>query len=195
MTREEQQKLSLVELENALETALEQHKLEVEKLMTPEQVTAAEEEIIKELQDNDKYFEQLKYSLPDGVEFDGKHYSKNDVAQKIIYFLNKNEVKWELTLGLYQLVKMWKNKSLNEIEYKSYDSTLRCLNQTQYKGFQEWQDILAVNEYLSACHEVYTIDTSYLYAMSDKHNAIMNRVKELDPEAIPDQPMAVEQQC
>ena len=181
MTREEQQKLSLVELENALETALEQHKLEVEKLMTPEQVTAAEEEIIKELQDNDKYFEQLKYSLPDGVEFDDKHYSKNDVAQKIIYFLNKNEVKWELTLGLYQLVKMWKNKNLDEIEYKSYDSTLRCLNQTQYKGFQEWQDILIINEYMAQNHERYSKDTAYLWYLSSKHNNIIDRMRLVTP--------------
>ena len=49
----------------------------------------------------------VEYELPERVEYGGKKYSKNDIAAMVIYFLNKLEVKWEQTLGLYQLVSMW----------------------------------------------------------------------------------------
>ena len=181
MKREELEGLSYQEYELKLEEALNAHSEEVSKLMTEEEVLDAEKAIIEELKANDEYFETIKYTLPNGVDFDGKHYSKNDVANKIIYFLNKVECKWEVTLGMYQLVQMWKNKDLTEIEYKSYDSTLRCLNQVQFKGYQEWQDILTINEYMSQCHEQYSRDTAWLWYLSSKHNNVINRMELVKP--------------
>ena len=56
----------------------------------------------------------VEYELPERVEYGGKKYSKKDIAAKVIYFLNKLEVKWEQTLGLYQLVSMWKSEDFVE---------------------------------------------------------------------------------
>jgi hypothetical protein len=123
----------------------------------------------------------VEYELPERVEYGGKKYSKKDIAAKVIYFLNKLEVKWEQTLGLYQLVTMWKSEDFARIPYGAYDSTLRCLNQVTFKGMDDWTGILAVNEYLSQCHNEYSLDTGMLLYFSECHNIVMNRMKELDP--------------
>ena len=123
----------------------------------------------------------VAYELPAGTEYDGKKYSKNDIAGKIIYFLNKIEVKWEHTLGGYQLVQAWRNENFDKIPYGTYDSTLRSLNTVTFKGQSEWQDILAVNAYLATCHNEYSLDTGMLVYLHECHNIIMNRMKELNP--------------
>lgn len=134
----------------------------------------------------DKIQERLdtvKYTLSTQVEYDGKKYSKKDIATKIVYFLNKMEVKWEHTLGLYELVSMWRSEDFKEIPYGVYDSTLRSLNTVTFKGYQEWQDILAINAYLAQNHNEYSLDTGMLVYVSNMHNLLLNRIKELDPQA------------
>lgn len=175
------------EIQEILDAESTLFKEELSGIDSVETLMKMEVDIIEEMKEYDKYLDEVVYPVVDQVEYDGKKYSKNDIAGCIIYFLNKSEVEWSYTLGLYQLVTLWKNKDLQNIKYKEYDSTLRTLNTIKFKGYQEWQDILAINEYLSTCHKFYTTDTAWLYFLSDKHNAIMNRIKEIDkePEAEP----------
>ena len=125
----------------------------------------------------------VEYDLAESIEYDGKKYSKKDVVAKLVYFINKLEVKWEQTLGLYQLLTMWKRDDFKKVPYRVYDSTLRCLNQVTFKGLSEWTDILVLNEYLSKCHNEYSLDTGMLVYLSECHNVLMNRMKELNPDA------------
>jgi hypothetical protein len=99
------------------------------------------------------------------------------------------EVKWSYTLGLKQLVDMWKSEDFKEINYRVYDTTLRTLDQVSYKGYSEWNDILIINEYLSGCHNDYSLDTGMLVYLSEMHNLVMNRMKAIDPtiDNVPDQ--------
>ena len=161
-----------------------------------EELMNMEIELLDEMKEYDGHLDSVEYELPEQIEMDGQTYSKNDIANQIIYFLNKSEVEFQYTLGMYQLVTLWKNKSMKTIKYKEYDSTLRCLNTVKFKGYNEWKDILAVNEYMTACHQGYSTDTAWMYFLSDKHNSIMNRIKELDPEQVPEAcgPM-MEQEC
>lgn len=139
-----------------------------------------EQAVIKEQQEVDKYIGQVKYQLPKEVVFDGEKRSLARIAGDIIYFLNKKEVEWQYTNGLYELVKFWKGNNPTTISYGAYDSTLRLLNQVQYKGFEEWRNILAINEYMKVAHEQYSKDTSWVYFEAEKHNAILDRMKQLD---------------
>lgn len=139
-----------------------------------------EKQVITEQDEVSEYLKDLKYELPKDVVFDGTKFTVKEIATKIIYFLNKKEVEWKYTLGLYQLVKFWKQENPTEIVYGAYDSTLRLLNQVPFKGFQEWRDILAINEYLKNAHERYSKDTSWVLFCSEKHNALMDRMKQLD---------------
>lgn len=165
------------EIEEILQNELDAFKETVDKISDPEELLKLEEEIIEEFKEYDEYISNLEYELPNSCEYDNQKFTKNQIAIKIIYFLNKSEVEWSYTLGMYQLVQLWKQADLSKIAYKAYDSTLRCLNQVKFKGFEEWRDILAINEYMSACHENYSKDASWMHFLSSKHNIVMDRAK------------------
>lgn len=152
-------------------------------LETLEACAEEEQKLMKQMDEVDKRLNAVTYALPESIEFENKHYSRKDIISKVVYFLNKIEVKWEHTLGMYQLVALWKGDNFTEIPYRAYDSTLRCLNQVTFKGFSEWTDILAVNEYLSVAHNEYSLDTGMLIFYSECHNALMDRMKALNPQA------------
>ena len=137
-----------------------------------------EKEIIEA---QDKYSETLNsivYKLPDNVKFEGNEIDRVVVAQYISEFINRSEVDWSYTLGLYQLYNMWTN-DIKEIGYKPFDSTLRILNQLKFKGKTDWEKILIINEYLSGLHNAYTKDTYLFVYFSELHNMILS---ELQPE-------------
>ena len=171
------------EMAAALQADLVVYSEEVEKLATVDDCAAEEQVLMASMDEVQVRLDTVAYELPKDVVYDGEKYTKKDVAAKIIYFLNKIECKYEQTLGLYQLVRLWKGQDFNAIPYRVYDSTLRCLNTVSFKGMSEWTDILVVNEYLSKCHNEYSLDTGMLVYLSEMHNLVMNRMKALDPKS------------
>lgn len=171
----ELKKKTYKEVAEELEAALNEFKNEVSQVNDTEVLKKMEEDLMEEQKKADAYIKTVKYTLPDSAEFDGEKHTKNDIAKLIVGFLNRSEVDWSYTLGLYQIVKIWKMKELKEIDYGAYDSTLRLLNNLKFKGYSDWHDILAINEYMKECHEPYSIDTSYLIFLNQKHQAIMDR--------------------
>ena len=169
------------EMLTAMEADLVLYKETVAGFTTMDECNAEEQVLMASLDEVKAHLDEVKYELPSHAEYDGKKYTKKDIAAKIIYMLNKLEVKWENTLGLYQLVTMWRSEDFAQIPYHVYDSTLRCLNQVTFKGYQEWTDILIVNAYLAKCHNEYSLDTGMIGYLSECHNTVMNRMKELDP--------------
>lgn len=152
----------------------------VNSIDSVEELNKMEESIMKEQDDINSYLKTVQYELPNGVDFDDEHYTVKEIANKVIYFVNKKEVEWKYTLGLYQLIKFWKTNNPSVIDYGVYDSTLRILNQISFQGFSEWRDILACNEYFKSAHESYSKDTSWLIFVSEKHNVILDRMKVLE---------------
>lgn len=171
------------EMAAALQADLVMYAEQVAGFSTLEECEAEEQVIMASMDEVQAHLDTVEYELPDSAIYDDKKYSKKDIVSKVVYFLNKIECKWEQTLGLYQLVKIWKGDNFSKINYRVYDSTLRCLNTVSFKGMQEWTDILAVNEYLSTCHNEYSLDTGMLVYLSEMHNTVMNRMKELEPSA------------
>ena len=168
------------ELLKAAEADLVLYKEKVKEFTTIDECLAEEQVLMASMDEVQAKLESVRYELPADVTYDAKHYTKKDVVAKIVYFLNKLEVKWEQTLGLYQLVKLWKGDDFKEIPYHVYDSTLRCLGQVPFKGYSEWTDILVVNEYLGRCHNEYSLDTGILLYLSECHNAVLTRQDELN---------------
>lgn len=177
MTKEFLSEHSLEECATRFDEELKEYKELVNTVDTVEKLEEMEREVLKEQDEVNDYLRTVQYQLPDKVEFDGESYTKRDIALKTVYFLNKKEVEWKYTLGLYQLVKFWKSENPTTIDYGVYDSTLRLLNQVSFKGFQEWRDILACNEYFKSAHEAYSKDTSWLIFESEKHNTLMDRMQ------------------
>ena len=171
------------ELATAAQADLVVYKERVSAFVTLDECLAEEQVLMASMDEVQERLKTVKYELPNEIEYDGRHYSKKDIVAKLVYFINKLEVKWEQTLGLYQLLTLWKGDDFKEIPYHVYDSTLRCLNQVSFKGLSEWTDILAVNEYLSRCHNEYSLDTGMLIYLSECHNAVVTRQDELNKAA------------
>lgn len=174
-TKEQKQETAL-EQAKRLQAEVDAYKKEIEEINDADALKEKEKEIIAEMDKFDEYIKSRTYPVPNGVDFEGEHYSRSDVAGEIIYFINKNEVQWQYTLGLYQLCRFWKNTSNEVITYGQLDSTLRILEQQKFRGFDEWRNILLVNEYMKALHEDYTKDLAVQIALSQKHNSILERM-------------------
>lgn len=177
MTRQDLNGRVYAEVENVLAAELDAYVKQVNEIMDVEPLMKLEEDLMKEAEEYDAYLNGVEYALPENTNFDGDHYSRNDVAKYILSALNKVEVEWSHTLGLFELYNLWRNKDFVKISQKAFDSTLRILNQVKYKGYTEWKEILVVNSYLSQCHNEYSLDTAWNILISEKHNAIMDRVK------------------
>ena len=163
------------EVAEELEKRLNEFKEEINKINDVETLNKAEEDLMKDQKAFDEYIKTVKYALPEAAEFDGERFTKNAVAKLVVEFLNRSEIDWQFTLGYFQVVKLWKTKDLTEVDYNTFDSTLRMLNNLKFKGHTDWRNILAVNEYMKGCHEPYSIDTSYNIFLAQKHQAIMDR--------------------
>lgn len=171
------------EMAAAIQAELIDYSTQVENLNTVEECETEEQVLMASMDEVQARLDTVEYDLPREVEYEGVKYTKKQIASKIIYFLNKLEVKWEQTLGLHQLVQLWKKEDFVKIPYRVYDSTLRCLNTVSFKGDSEWTDILATNEYLSTCHNEYSLDTGMLIYLSECHNLLLNRMKVVNPNA------------
>lgn len=177
MTKEFLAEHSLDECAKQFDLELEEFRKVVDEVNEVAKLEEMEKDLFKEQDETNEYLRTVQYELPAKVEFDGVSFTNKEVATKTIYFLNKKDVEWKYTLGLYQLVKFWKSENPTVITYGAYDSTLRLLNQVTFKGFQEWRDILACNEYFKSAHEAYSKDTSWMVFNSEKHNILVDRIQ------------------
>lgn len=152
--------------------------------MDMEQLNSKEAELVTAMTEYDNYLNTVMYGLPREIEFDSKRFSRRDIADRVVEFVNRMEVDWQYTLGMYQMVKLWRVIG-DEIGYKEYDSTLRVLGQVKYKGVNDWENILAVNEFLTAPQEQYSRDNIYTAYMAELHNAVINQMNKLSQ--VPDE--------
>lgn len=178
VVRKDLENMGIPALQELLENDLAAYKAVVET-MSVEEAKTAEQELIKAMEEYDKYLTETMYELPQSVAFDDKNYSRNRVGEMICYFIEKQEVDWQYTLGLYQMSKLWRGIG-SQVGYKEYDSTLRVLGQIKYKGSSEWRDIMIVNEFLRNAHDEYTIDTSYMIYLSKLHNELIDKIQPSD---------------
>lgn len=167
----------------AMQNDLAQYQEQVNGFTTEEECEAEEQVLMASMDEVQTRLATVSYVLPTSITYEDKTYTKKEVANKIIYFLNKVEVKWEHTLGMHQLVSLWKRDDLQDIQYGAYDSTLRTLNTVSFKGNSEWLDILVINEFFRSTHNEYSLDTGMLVYLHECHNTLMNKMKELNPDA------------
>lgn len=165
-----------LEFAQRLQNELDEYKKQVSEIKDIEELNRLESECQEALKEYDDYIKTVTYTLPANVVFDGKKYKKSEIAKAIVYFINKIEVKWDYTLGLYELTKLWKTGDPESLTFGQMDSTLRCLDQVMFRGSNEWADILAINEYFKANHEEFSIDTATHIYLAQRHNAVLERI-------------------
>lgn len=170
------------EMGDRLQKEADEHKKKMEEITSIEELDKLEEEVLKDLEEFDKYIKQKRYKLPTSVNFDGAIYSKQQVGDRIARALNKKEVTWQYSLGLYQLHKLWSNiRQFATIPYDAYDSTVRILGDISFKGFTEWRDILIINEFFVAPNKEFYKDSTMLIYYSTIHSQILERKQMLSP--------------
>ena len=147
------------------------------KEKTLEELEKMEEEIIKVSEETDKELAEAKFSLPT------KNYK--EVAEAIRYFLNKQSVQWQYTLGMVTMYEFWNpEKKPKDVPYPTFDQSLRSLGNLQFEGYDEWKKVLLINDYFQCNHEKYATLTDKIYSNAEKHTYIvdeMNLRKPIEP--------------
>lgn len=157
-----------------LQKKFEEFKEEVAQVNSQEKLDEMEKVILADLQELDDHIRTLEYDVPASCEYDGKTYKRSEVAAKIIYYINKQEVDWQYCDGLFQLCKVWRNMT-DRVRYGVLDSTLRILGQSKSKGESEWRDTAIINAFVQSMDASYSKDLSVQYYLSKKHSEIMAR--------------------
>lgn len=168
-----------------LQNQLDEFKKKLDDITDEEELKQLEADIIKEYEENDEHLKTVEYALQDGVKYDKKTYLKATVAKYICDMLNKLEIGWQMTLGMYQMYQLWQSVP-EKLTYYELDSTLRTLDQLKFKGFQEWTKILVINEYFKYNHTEYSKDMAQMVFIANKHNAILDRIKLVTKTDIPE---------
>lgn len=174
------------EIQEMMEADLQVFATDVNEL-GEEDLLNKEEELIAVMKANDEYLKTVSYQIPTDCEFDNTYYVADTVGKQIAEIIELNEVEWSYTLGLYELSKFWRNKP-TDIQYHTYDSTVRILGGMKYKGREQWKKILIINKFLSTCHEDYVRDTAYMIYLSNLHNVVLDALKKFNPDVMGDEP-------
>lgn len=131
-----------------------------------EELEALEEELIKQADEADKACSEYEFDVPTA--------KYQEVARAIRYFLDKQTVQWQFTLGMKSLYDFWDTKRPAKLPYPILDTTLRNLGGLQFTGYDEWCKVLIINEYFESMREKYTELARKPYEIAGKHDAVMN---------------------
>lgn len=181
LEKAEKKSETALELAKRLEKEVAEYIKVVKSKQTDEELDEMEKELMAEWTEFDKYIKEREYVVPTSCVFEGKTYTKADVAGKIVYFISKSEQIFQYVYGLYELCKLWKSPTFEKISYGALDSTLRLLDQNKFRGMTEWRDILIVNEFMKPLHEDYSKDTTMQIARAQKHDAIVKQHDLINP--------------
>lgn len=160
-----------------------------------EDLKAAEAELMEQFKQNEEYLSQVEYELQNELDYDKQTVTRNELAKKVVGFLDTIEVPFQATLGLYQCIRFWETEGSSKtkkIPYGAYDSTLRMLGNLKFKGKEDCFNILVVNNWFATAHGAYLRDNIWTTYLSALHQAIMKSMEQLEkapvaePEAVPE---------
>lgn len=179
LTHEEISGMTMEEMQKAMMADVVTFTEYVDSKKDVQELKELEEKLMDVFKENDEYLSKISYTLPDETEYDEIKVSRTDLDRKIVYLLNKLEVEFRATLGVYQAIKFWKS-SVKEIPYNVFDSTLRLLGTLKFKGENECFDVIVINNWFTNAHEQYLRDNAYTQYLAAYHQAIMNAMEKLN---------------
>lgn len=145
-----------------------------------EKLHKLEEDIIKDIDANNERLAAVKYPLPEQTTFRGQVFTRAKASGFVADLLNAQEVGWQMTLGLFDVIDFWKKiasekSDTTEVPYQIYDATLRFLGQQKYRGYEMFKKVLVVSGLFADARDLYLSDLTYTYYLANKHNAIIER--------------------
>lgn len=190
--REELNELTNEEIQSKLEASVVMVTAEVNELHSVDEVKALEEKLMEDFKANDEYLSKVTYELAPEVEYDECTYKCGELVDKIISFINRMEVEFRATLGIYQTIRYWETKGTEPVAYAAFDSTLRMLGTLKYQGKRECRDILAVNNWFAGAHDRYVRDNVYTNYLASIHQALMTQMEAIQKNEVPNDSEPVE---
>lgn len=140
---------------------------------TKEELEQIEKDLIEKMDLNDNDVSKVLFDMP------SENYT--EAAEAIRYFLNKNKVQWQYTLGLITLYEFWMAESATKINYPTLDATLRNLGSMEFSGYDEWKKVVVVNDYFTPLRESYVKYTEKTYLLAQEHSAVLDAMKIFNP--------------
>lgn len=141
-----------------------------------------EQEIIDAADKEQDDLQNRKFKMPT------KNYK--EVAEYIRYFLNKQTIQWQYTVGYMTMYEFWNpEKAEKNILYPYLDGILRTLGGLNFTGYDEWKKVTVINEFFKPLHQEYYNITTGIYDNAERHNIIL---QEMDKHAGPEQKMITE---
>lgn len=133
---------------------------------TLQELQEIEKQIVAEADKIDKEISETTFDLPK------ENYET--VADAIKYFLNKQTVQWQYTLGMVGMYDFWDGKHQTKIPYAQLDSILRTLGGMQFTGYEEWAKVIAINKFFEGLREQYVEVTQKAYDVATRHQMLMD---------------------
>lgn len=136
--------------------------------MTVEELKELEQTIIKEADEVDKEIVSKNFDMPED--------NYPVVAEAVRYFLNKQQVQWQYTLGMVAMYDFWADERPATIPFPQLDSVLRALGSMQFTGYDEWARVIAINKYFEPLRNEYAEITERAYTVAEKHQLVMEKL-------------------
>ena len=152
---------------------LEEYKQSIEN-KTLEELLEIEKEVVKEADDINEKISKYMFKL--GTK------SYKETAEAIRYFIDKQEIQWQYTVGLITMYEFWDpNKNPKEVSYPMFDGTIRTLGEMKFKGYDEWKKVISINEFFKDIRDEYAKLTEEIWDNASKHNILIEKIELLDP--------------
>jgi len=159
------------QLEKQKELEIYRREIESKSL---EEILELEQQLIKEADEINEKISKYQFKLP------VKGYK--GAAEAIRYFLDKQSVTWQYTVGLIAMYDFWlPSNNPKTVGYPMFDGTLRMLGELKFTGYDEWKRVYIINEYFKDLRDEYQELTQEIWDNASKHNIICDRIQILDP--------------
>lgn len=180
LNRKELMEKDVKDIQNELEAAVVAYSEEINAIDNIEELKKREEALMEEFKEDDEYLKSAEYELGDDVEYDNRKVKRSEIIAKIVGFLNRIEVDFRSSLGIYQGIRYWKTQANGKIPYPIFDNTIRLLGTLKFRGEQDCFDILVVNNWFAAAHDAYIRDNAWTNYLAALHQTIMTRMETLE---------------
>lgn len=179
LNREELLTKEIPEIQEALTNDVTEFSATLET-KSVEELKQVEAELMEEMKKDDAHLAEASYELAKSAEFDGTVVNADKICEAIIKFLDRLEVEWRATLGIYQAIKFWRKEFDGKVTYPVFDTTLRLLGTLKYKGEYDCKNVLLINNWFSTAHKDYAIDNTWRSYLAAKHQAILQAMEKED---------------
>lgn len=164
----------IIQLQKLFTNELYEFKAFVESNYTPEDVEGLKElekQLMEEFDANDKLISQEFYVL------NGSSKEVKTLDSVVVKFLEKIDTEFRAAQVVLECINFWSTILETDGKYKVphsvFDTTLRLLNSIKYKGKEELDGIVKVNQWFMPSHNAYNKNLIYTHVLSAKHQEIL----------------------